>query len=504
MKILLNQQSRFVFSFLPVLFVISSGAQTGVSSQNNGGQLVEITPLSNPDRGFHLEAGYFAHNLINPFNRKETYPDGFIDKRIAQYQCKSDSLTLTQLYIYLTEWVDKDISPEGLQHIQMLFDGLKGNGYKAIVRFAYNYTGLNTSGGESQQWILRHIEQLRPVIKANIGVIAAVQAGFIGAWGEWHTSPLQQKQHAKNAIINALLDALPDGHFVEIRYPDLKNAVTFANAAYQRRVGYANDYFTAGEHSHAPGNDFVPGSAWYKQVERESPGLFVSGEIPYAEQSEWGLFKLINTDATLQILRDHHYSAFDITQNFELNINSWKNVAVNPDKLRRLHILFSEDYFKNDNGLPVQRSFYDFVRDHLGYRLNVTGSSVAAKNGKLQYDIKLTNTGFSTVLNPREVYLVCINNNGDVVKEIKLDVDPMTWQPFDPAKGTYEVLTHTLSGTATAELTGKYRVGIWMPDPGEQRYDSRYDIKLAPSKMVYHWWDTLGKYAVNIIGEVTL
>lgn len=68
----------------------------------------------------------------------------------------------------------------------------------------------------------------------------------------------------------------------------------------------------------------------------------------------------------------------------------------------------------------VVRSFYEFVRDHLGYRLNLQSeSTVEAKNGNLEYNLTITNTGFATVINPKEVYLVLVSGDGQVAKEIK-------------------------------------------------------------------------------------
>jgi len=477
----------------------------GPGGDNEPGPIVRIAPLNNPDRGYHLESGYFAHSFVNPFNTSETYPDGFIPKRNEMYKSASDGVTLTQLYIYLTEWVDKDISAEGLQNIQTLFDGLKEHGHKAILRFAYNWTGLDTSGGESEPWILRHLEQLSPLLHENVGLIATIQVGFIGAWGEWHNSPLQNNQQAKNTIVSALLEAYPAPYCVEIRTPYHKNALTLANESYRSRIGYANDYFTAGEHSHAPGNDFVPGDEWYIQVKNESHEFYMSGEIPYAEQTEWGLFELISPANTLQILRDHHYSAFDITQNFDLNITSWKNVKVYPSWLDNLKVVYSEDYFKDEKGNTVSRSFYEFVRDHLGYRLNLLeSSSLTAEAGELVYKLDITNTGFATVVNPKPVFLVCINEAGQVVKEFPLDINPKEWQPFDPASGNYTQLTHTLQGSIATGLSGNYRVGLWMPDGDTNlRYNNTYDVKWGESNQISHWTDKEGKYCVNIIDEVT-
>lgn len=469
------------------------------------GNIVRIKALGNPDRGLHLESNYFVHNYINPFNNSEVYPNGFIDQRLQTFKAGEDELHLTQLYLYLTEYVNKDIPQEGFDKMQVIFDALKAKGYKAILRFAYNYTGLNTSGGETMEGIKHHLEQLKPFLRKNLGQISAMQTGFIGAWGEWHNSPLSNNQAAKNMLLDGLLDILPEGYCVEIRTPDHKNALTLSNPANLKRIGFNNDYFTAGEHSHAPGNDFVPGDTWYQQAVKESPYFFMSGEIPYAENTEWGLHTLISVDKTLQILRDHHYSAFDITQNFEVNINNWKFYKVYPSLLTSLKVLYSEDYFKDENGKIVARSAYDFIRDHLGYRLNLLpATTFKADGGNLTYSIQFTNTGFATVVNPKPVYLVFVGNDGNVAKEIKLDVNPRDWQPFDPATVSYEVLTHKMEGTINPGLSGTYKVGIWMPDNHDDlKHNNLYDVRWAESESLKHWKSSDGKYTVNILGEVT-
>jgi hypothetical protein len=486
----------FLLAFL-LLFTVFSG-----KAQREGDEIIEIEPLRNPDRGFHLESNYFAHTMTNPFRKDELFPKGFIEEREKAFEAQNEALTLLQLYVYLSEWVDKDISPEGLENIQTLFDNLKRKGYKAILRFAYNWKGLNTSGGESEKQILRHIEQLTPLLEKNRGLITTMQIGFLGAWGEWHTTPLQDDADAKNAVVNALLKAYPHPYSLQIRVPDHKNKLKIKEED-KVRIGYANDYFTAGEHSHAPGNDFVPGSKWYKQVENESPFFFMSGEIPYDENTEWGLAALISPETTLKILRDHHYSAFDITQNYQLNIRSWKNLKVYPEFLKKNNILFSDDYFLNEEGKAVARSFFEFVRDHLGYRLNMLGSSIRSAGKNMEYNFRFSNTGFASVINPKPVYLVFIDSRNKVVKEIRIEANPRDWQPYDPRLKTYRPVIYQLKGIVPVHLKGKYEVGIWMPDSDESlRYNPLYDVKWVPNKNLRHRIDEEGRYAINIMGEI--
>ena len=113
--------------------------------------------------------GCIAETALKSFDY-EVYGEDLYKKKIEQFDAKDDNLTLVQQYIYLTKWVSKDLDDEALNNIRKVFELMKAQGYKAILRFAYNHAGLNTSGGESKQWILRHIEQLTPLLNEYISV----------------------------------------------------------------------------------------------------------------------------------------------------------------------------------------------------------------------------------------------------------------------------------------------------------------------------------------------
>ncbi|HJA83234.1 MAG TPA: DUF4874 domain-containing protein [Candidatus Bacteroides intestinavium] len=462
-----------------------------------------VSPLRNPERGYHVECNYFVHNFVNPFDASEKYPETFIDNRLERCQAEGDSLTLTQLYLYLSDYVDRDLPPEAFDHMQTIFDDVKTHGFKVILRFAYNYKGLNAYGGETEESIMRHLEQLRPFLQKNNGLIATCQVGFIGAWGEWHTSPLSQNQEAKNRLVNTLLDIFPKEYCLQLRYPKQKRPLKLKHPEDWRRIGFANDYFTAGEHSHAPENDFVPGDDNYNMVLQDAAYFFMSGEIPYAENTEWGLHDLISVDRSLQILRDHHYSAFDITQNTELNIRHWKHYALYPEKLDSLQIPYDISYFRNAQGKMVSRSAYDFIRDHLGYRLYLTKASLDKEGGQLVYSIGLKNTGFATVVNPHPVYLLLINAEDEVVSKVRLEgVCAKDWQPYRQTSGNYETIPYTLKGKIPLSLeAGTYRVAIWMPDAQTSlQHCPLYDIRWVEENGLQHWSN--GQYLANIIGKI--
>src|SRR5690606_36912827 len=81
---------------------------------------------------------------------------------------------------------DLELTDTALDFIRTDFERLRESGMKAIVRFRYT-----TAIGDPDaplEIVLRHIEQLKPLFQEYYDVIAVLNAGFIGAWGEWHAS----------------------------------------------------------------------------------------------------------------------------------------------------------------------------------------------------------------------------------------------------------------------------------------------------------------------------
>lgn len=458
--------------------------------------IVPIEAIHNPERGYHLESNYYVHNLQRPFRPYLTYPGGWFGDFNKRYKSESDKLSVMQLYLYLTAYVGMEIPEEAFENMQLLFDSAKENGYKFVLRFAYDIDYGSTDANYDD--VFRHLDQLEPFIKKNIGLIDVWQMGFIGAWGEGHNSPMTDDYINKSRMVQRILDIFEDRQ-TTLRYPAQKDKYLLEQK-YLDRMGYNNDYFTASEHPRAPHNDYTFNSPDYEQVKKRAPHVKIIGEIPYAEETEWGLHTLISVPNSLKILREHHYSLFDITQNTELNIENWKNTLATPALMDSIGILYDDSYFK-ENGLPVGRSVYDFVRDHLGYRLYIEKplTTLQRTGNKLIYDIRIKNVGFSTIHNPRPLYLVLIDKDDQIICKEKLNDDPRTWQPYDINKEEITPLFHEVSGSIDIHTAGEVKIGLWLPDPESNlQYLSKYAIRFANDDMEI-WKDNGHRYRVNII-----
>ncbi|OOG18881.1 hypothetical protein BWD42_02665 [Sphingobacterium sp. CZ-UAM] len=460
-------------------------------------EIVAKKAIHNPERGYHLEANYFAHNLYNPFH-KIAYPEGWIDEQILRYGRPDDQISVLQLYFYLTDYVGGDITKEGLDKMQFIFDEVEKKGFKVVLRFAYDVDYGSTKANFND--VFKHINQLEPLIKKNIGLIDIWQIGFVGAWGEGHSSPMSSDDYNKAKMVRRILDIFKDRQ-TTIRYPNQKTRLKL-ESTYLNRIGYNNDYFTASEHPKAPDNDYTFGSNAYEQVKRESPDVQVMGEIPYAEATEWGLHSLISVTNSLKALKEHHYSLFDITQNNELNISNWKKTALTPDMLRSMGILFDPSYFK-ENKDTVARSAYDFIRDHLGYRLYIdrANTTVQRHNKGLTVDIVVKNVGFSAIHNPRPVYLIIFDKDNKIVGRKKLTVDPRHWQPYGSNRKEDVALFHHIQTEIIMPNIKHGAVGLWLPDPEKELASkAAYDIQFANDDMRIIT-DHPGYGRINIIAD---
>jgi hypothetical protein len=98
-------------------------------------------------------------------------------------------------------------------------DKLREAGVKALWRFAYDRNPGQFS--YSADLIVSHIAQLRAVFNRGMDIVYVLQAGWIGAWGEWHSSKnkLENNKTATSLIVeHSLFKLLPADRKITIRY----------------------------------------------------------------------------------------------------------------------------------------------------------------------------------------------------------------------------------------------------------------------------------------------
>lgn len=121
----------------------------------------------------------------------------------------------------LSEFRDRPISPDMLDRIRADFATARTSGIKVVGRFEYNFGPIGAPDAPLDL-VLTHIEQLRSVVRENSDVLAFMEAGFIGTWGEWHHSTNGLLEHTRE-IVAKLLDVLSPDRMLALRHPRPQN-----------------------------------------------------------------------------------------------------------------------------------------------------------------------------------------------------------------------------------------------------------------------------------------
>ena len=379
-----------------------------------------------------------------------------------------DGVTVMQSYCFLDRYAHVNLPQEKLDDIERFFRKLRTMKVKTLLRFAYELSPV--IDGPTGADILRHLEQLKPLLHRYADVIYVLQSGFIGKFGEWHNSyhHLQDDAGFHRELMHAVVEALPDNRMTMMRYVRDKMRIfgtapisekeAFTSAP-QARIGHFNDGFLARPPHH--GGTFgirslVSIEEEHEYVAQESKFMAQDGELFWRDVGGMAL----PTEA-LTLLHRWHYdtlsfvhgnAAFEGTDKYSIDV--WKKVPVDPLFLKDVDFVPSDGYFFDEKGRFVRRSYYEYIRDHLGYRLELQSAEVELTNGILKAEIVLINRGFSAPVNPRKAYLTLCG--GGRRYDFAFDTDLRRW---------YGGETQTLKLECAADLPpGEYRAGFAMPD----------------------------------------
>ena len=475
--------------------------------------------LYNPERGFRLET---AVDLVT---QKEC-PTLQLDTLSLKYA--SDSVSLSQSYFYLTYLTDKKLSDTEFQTMQVYFDRLRQLGKKTVLRFAYEKDFVRQEPvGPTLKEALAHLDQLKPFLHKNRDLILVVQAGVIGAWGEWHSSihGLEHSDTAKIAILEKLLEVVPAEKNVQVRLPEFKNLLKGKPELY-KRVSFHDDFIVIKPDRWD--GDMHEGTPNFEQIVKESPYLVVDGELP------WGFWSagcdpdspsagwIIDGMGAARRFFLQHYTSLSVIHNYkeqhpnrmfdeanapEYSMIVWKKSMINADSLRKYHMPVSDHYFQIKDGTLVTRSIFDYISDHLGYRIELQrlGMPQTIRNGEaLTLNLEFINRGFAGFSSERPAYFVLIDEKEGIM-ELPALFSSSDCQPYQPGDVTYTPLVHSISFAGKVPVSpGNYRLGLWLPDVSERlKYNSRYAVRCANGDV--DWWVSKdGRYGVNVLATIQI
>jgi hypothetical protein len=348
--------------------------------------------IANPERGFYNQVN--CGDSVMSQSQLENY-------RNAARQ------SLVMCAFLMADAVNAPLSQARLDLLQRQFDTTRAAGVKLVLRFVYNYS--NNAVDAPLPVLLNHMDQLKPILERNQDVIAVVEAGFIGSWGEWGqsrnygSSNLNPQQWSDRGIIlDKLLATLPSGRMVLLRTPAFAyrlvsaDAVTAAeafNGSAKARVGQHNDCFLASANDRGTYSNIAIDYPWLQAQTSYTP---MGGETCGASSPRTDC-----PNATAEMAR-FHWSF--INAGYDANVlNGWRS-----------------------------QGCYGAIEQKLGYRLVLKDGSYsnsARPGGGFALNIRLDNEGYAAPFNSRPVQLVLRNDASGTVYRVALAADPRKWLP---------------------------------------------------------------------------
>lgn len=393
--------------------------------------------IMNPERGFYGWIG-----TTDALNAGKDY---------LKYRQNGQSLAYVDMQfdkVDANAFRDKPLSDAFLQDLADFFGRVRAAGIKLVLRFCYGDEAPDAPLAR----ILEHIGQIKPILQENADVIAVLQAGFIGYWGEWHhpggidTYGLDNTA-ARAAVLDALLGALPEGVSLQVRKPSFKTdhlgtteSLTASNAhngEAAARLGHHNDCFLASD---------------------TDMGTYPTGQIEFWKDyiEDDGAFVPVGGE-TCEINPPRSECATAIAEMKRLNW-SFINAEYDTDVISSW-----------DAGGCLQD-----IQKNIGYRFALEAAlwnESAPPSGILTLETTIKNLGYAAPFNERPVFVVL---TGPGCYKAKLATDPRLWG----ATSQNEI---SVNIALPSQMTdGIYELSLWLPDPSAQlESDPKYSVRFS-------------------------
>jgi hypothetical protein len=303
------------------------------------------------------------------------------------------------------------------------------------------------------------------VLSANSDVIAGVQAGFIGAWGEWYYTknfagtgyvPDATDQQNRITLFESLLNVLPDNIVVEGRTPaimknvaktvDPISAAEAFDGSYKSRIGHHNDCFVA-------------------------------------SASDYGTYTNLASDLAYL----HETTKYTITGGETCDAsNIYSDCANSVSRMTELHWTYmNRQYNRQVYDKWKAQGCYAGVNISLGYRLRLVNATIPVSvnpGASLNLSFHINSEGYAAPTQYKPIQIVLthtVNGAQTILNYSGTNDDIRFWLPGEVHSEGSVVIPSGLPD-------GNYSLGIRFPDKSPVLEDNpAYSIQLANAGL----WD---------------
>ncbi len=379
--------------------------------------------------------------------------------------------------------------PDFLDSLKTTLQNARNSGTSIILRFSYasDATAGNEpskEGDNSQpdtELIVKHIAELSNVINEYKDTVLAVECGMYGPWGEMHTSMYDDPQYY-SALSKAWIEDLDPAIKVLVRAPkhlmahygfgdkgdEFAAAIDNGSLRLDPRLGMYNDGYLGT--STDVGTFGAENSGSYITRETAADLLQRMDTVPYG--GEMAYLTLSDLQSNGSIIYDEPALMGELYMthlSYLHNINeSGHTIAGELDKLT-----VSDDFIlpgadKKDFAPYIDKSYREFIRDHMGYRLLVKESDMSEtldSDGTFTMTGAIKNTGFGNFLTDKKAEVILKNGDDTFVssidnfnaKELKslatMNYDWSFEVPSELSSGDWDVYLRIKNATDTGEVS---------------------------------------------------
>ena len=429
-----------------------------------------LETFNNPERGFYTPV-YIKYNETG-------------NKLISENEAKKNLIHLRLDIGSFSKAVngkaDIELTQNMLDSFEQTLKLIKSNGGTAIIRFAYTFEGVKNKE-PSMEMLLTHIKQISHIITRNQEVIAYVELGFFGPWGEMHSSEICTQENVSKAL-DTMLENTPQNIKIGVRQPQYytywagidrnkinENITTSEMESY--RVGLYNDGYLGSESDLGTFKNRELEIQW---LEKQAIHTLYGGEVVanYAQGTPLNTVKYMSEEAFRT-----HTSYLNGIYNDKV-IASWKNEIYDG----------TDELYKGQTG-------YTYVANHLGYRFVIRKANISEKikqNEKINIELNVENVGFGNLVNNKIVTFVLVK--GDKIYEIKTNLDATKWNSKEITKIVCSV------DLPEGIETGDWELYVRISQYGDLKNDNNYlCVRFANNGDI--WNQSIG---ANYLGNVSI
>ena len=405
--------------------------------------------INNPYRGMLRLYGY----MITDNTYENTY---MISEETYEKDSRPYRLILAE--INLKEYASGDISDMVLKLIDDIISSWEDTDKALILRFLYDWDGkAMETEPKDINIILRHMEQVAPIVNAHKDRVFCLQGIFVGNTGEMNNSDYMENEKMI-ALMKKLASCIDPEIFLSVRTPQHYRIITDRMEPVSREeaftgelpariglfndgmLGSGNDLGTYGDDDLTHSSDVNDKGVRDQEIEfqnelcRYVPN---GGEVILYEDS---VSDFLNAVHDLPLMHVTYLNSL-----YDGNVLAkWADTPVEEE---------TDPLYAGMSGL-------DYIERHLGYRYVVTGMDIKRPEpfgDSLQYTLNIKNTGYANAYRRFNINIHLSSENG---MEISLPVEADN-RLFD--SGDTSVVSAAIPKSMLPD--GTYDMYLTMKDP---------------------------------------